>query len=188
MLTCANALHSEEDARSKALGVLRSTTIGAECERASLLVVDAVSEQLFLIAQDAAFGMRLPLHAGVAGRCATTGDVILVSDAYTHTSFERSVDRETGFVTRSILAVPIRIGWRIVGVLEALNHTGEGFHSAHVELMNAVAVQVPSCPSAPRVCCAALRIARRLVQPVPKERPLHMRPRPPRTLSARLQC
>ena len=144
MLMCASALHSSElPARSKALRATEAVEIGAECERASLFVVDAVAEQLFLISHDQSFGMRLPLSAGVAGECATTGDVVRVSDAYSDTRFERSIDHTTGFVTRSILAVPIRIGSRVVGVLEALNHTGEdGFHAAHVELLHAVAMQV----------------------------------------------
>jgi hypothetical protein len=86
--------------------------------------------------------MRIPLTAGVAGQCATTGDAVLVAEAYTHETFEPSADAHTGFVTRSILAVPIRIGSRVVGVLEALNQTEDGFDGSHRELMCAIAFQI----------------------------------------------
>ena len=56
--------------------------LGTECERASLLIVDAVAEQLVLISHDKSLGMRLPLTSGVAGQCATTGNIVLVADAY----------------------------------------------------------------------------------------------------------
>ena len=49
--------------------------------------------------------------------------MVLAQDAQQHLRFDRSVDQTTGFVTRSILAVPIRIGPRVVGVLEGLNPT-----------------------------------------------------------------
>lgn len=107
-----------------------------------MLIVDAVTEELFLISHDASCGMRLPLHAGVAGSCATSGEVLLVSDAHKHSSFSNSVDNETGFITREILAVPAKIGERVVGVLEVLNHKGGGFGAAHCELVSAIGVQV----------------------------------------------
>ena len=65
-----------------------------------------------------------------------------MADAYTDAHFDCSVDAHTGFVTRSILAVPIRIGARVVAVLEALNHHGDGFTQRDLHLMEAIAVLV----------------------------------------------
>jgi GAF domain-containing protein len=47
---------------------------------------------------------------------------LLATDAYSDDRFDASLDRRTGFRTRSVLAVPIRDQFgRIVGVLQAIN-------------------------------------------------------------------
>ena len=44
--------------------------------------------------------VRLPVTAGIAGRVATTGQLLNIKDAYSHPLFYRGFDDSTGFKTR----------------------------------------------------------------------------------------
>ncbi len=49
-----------------------------------------------------------------------------IKDAYKNKEFTATVDKETGFSTKTILAVPIQRRGRILGVIEVLNKKGGG--------------------------------------------------------------
>mmetsp|Transcript_12786 Transcript_12786/g.32714 ORF Transcript_12786/g.32714 Transcript_12786/m.32714 type:complete len:647 (+) Transcript_12786:67-2007(+) len=142
MLAVTTSLHSTLSVRSKALRAMQAAEHGTECMRASLLVVDAVAAELFMISRDESVGRRLPLNAGVAGLCATSGKMVHVRDAYTDERFDPSVDELRGVTTRDLLALPIRIGGRVVGVLLCVNQKSSGFDSTHEQLLALIAVQV----------------------------------------------
>jgi adenylate cyclase len=87
--------------------------IGLLCraERASLYLVDRARDELWLrVAQEEAgrpVEVRMPLSRGIAGRVARSGVAERIADAYADPDFNREVDRATGFVTRSILTIPL---------------------------------------------------------------------------------
>ncbi|TYZ63909.1 hypothetical protein PybrP1_012156 [[Pythium] brassicae (nom. inval.)] len=67
-------------------------------------------------------GFRIPVTSGIIGAAATSGEVINIPDAYADARFNQAVDQQTGFVTRSILAVPIKDATgTVLGVLEMVN-------------------------------------------------------------------
>ena len=114
--------------------------------------VDAERCTLFLMARDGrelwskiAHGLegvrviRLPVGQGIAGEVAKTGEPLNIPDAYQDPRFNRRIDVATGFVTRSILCVPM-LGRdrRVVGVVQALNHVGGPFTAADEELLLAL--------------------------------------------------
>ena len=54
--------------------------------------------------------------------CSRTGEDLIIDDAYADPRFNRTIDEQTGFVTRSILCVPIPTPrGEIIGVAEVLN-------------------------------------------------------------------
>lgn len=64
---------------------------------------------------------RLQMGQGVAGWVAQNQKPTLVANAATDSRFFRGADTKTGFVTRSIVCVPLLVGEKLVGVLQALN-------------------------------------------------------------------
>ena len=94
-------------------------------ERATIWLVDA--EQGDLVSRVALLPelptLRLPLERGIAGWVARTGEQVRIADAATDSRFDPSVDKATGYTTRSILAVPIREEGRgpVRGVVQVLN-------------------------------------------------------------------
>ena len=51
---------------------------------------------------------RFPMDKGIAGYVASTSEVLNISDPYRDSRFNREVDMKTGYITKSILCVPVR--------------------------------------------------------------------------------
>ena len=66
-------------------------------------------------------GQCLPAGAGIAGRAAQIREAVIENDAQQSNYHDKTADQLTGFVSRSILAVPMQIGNRTLGVLEIIN-------------------------------------------------------------------
>ncbi|MDQ7824083.1 MAG: sensor domain-containing diguanylate cyclase [Candidatus Eremiobacteraeota bacterium] len=88
--------------------------------------------------------LRIKVGEGIAGTVAKTGEIIQVDDAQHDERFARKFDRMSGFVTRAILCVPIRVKekgeLRISGALEVINKRGQAscFDSDDKELLLAL--------------------------------------------------
>lgn len=113
-------------------------------EAASLMLLDETTGELVFkqAAGNAALSVReirIPRGHGIAGWVAQTGDAIVVEDAQNDPRFFRGADDHTGFVTRSILAVPLRVKDRIIGVAEAINKVEGRFSESDLPLFTAYA-------------------------------------------------
>ncbi len=95
-----------------------------DAERSSLFLYDDESGELYsrLAEGDLVDEIRFPATVGIAGEVFTSGQGRRVDDAYAEPGFNRAVDEETGYLTRSILCVPVRTqAGEIIGVAEVLN-------------------------------------------------------------------
>ncbi len=85
---------------------------------------------------------RIPLHEGIAGWVALHGEPAIVNNVHEDPRFSPLVDARTGFLTRSVLCVPIQIRGKTIGVLEVLNkRSEEGFDAEDLSLMVTTANQ-----------------------------------------------
>ena len=106
-----------------------------DAERASLFLVDhARGEMTLHVSQDLAAGemVRIPIGSGIAGAAAVSGRPVRVADAYEDPRFNRNVDVQTGFRTRSVLCLPLhdRSG-KVFAVTQLLNRRdGQPFDEA----------------------------------------------------------
>jgi Nif-specific regulatory protein len=113
-----------------------------EAERASVWLVDA--EKHALVTRVAVLPevdvLEQPLDRGIVGHVASTGEVVRIDDAQSDARFDPSADRRTGFVTRSVLAAPIREreGAPVRGVIQVLNHRGRAFDEADARYLLAL--------------------------------------------------
>lgn len=72
-------------------------------------------------------GLRLPFDQGIVGKTVTSRSCQIVKDVSKDTSFSQNVDKDTGFVTRSILCAPLMVNEKCIGALELINkRTGNG--------------------------------------------------------------
>jgi putative ABC transport system ATP-binding protein len=96
-------------------------------DRASLFVVDGDELALTVTEDMQDLGdVRFPVGTGIAGTVALTGISIRIDDAYEDSRFNREVDRQTGYRTRSILCLPIKNrDGRVFAVAQLLNRRDE---------------------------------------------------------------
>ena len=87
-------------------------------------------------------GVSIAPHEGVAGYVFSTGQPIAIVDVAADPRFGASTAQQTGYVPRSILAVPLLDVEDSLGVLEILDRrSGEGFALRDVELAGVFARQ-----------------------------------------------
>jgi phosphoserine phosphatase RsbU/P len=98
-----------------------------KADACSLMLVDEKNGELvFEVAQGPVAhklkgGARIKKGQGIAGRVYETGEPILIEDAYRDARFNQDFDRMTGYHTRSILCVPLKIQDRVIGVSQIIN-------------------------------------------------------------------
>jgi GAF domain-containing protein/signal transduction histidine kinase len=123
--------------------VLQEATDVLKVEATSILLLDDEDKELVLetvVGPEAekTKGLRLPLGQGIAGWTAREGQPLLVPDVREDPRFYSGIDGATGFVTRSILAVPLTVKGKVIGVIEAVNKTEGDFSQTDVELLSSM--------------------------------------------------
>ena len=114
-------------------------------ERSTLFVHDPKTDELVSIyaAGIETREIRIPCTQGIAGAVFSSGVAENIADPYADPRFSQKVDKDTGFVTRSILCAPIvnKSGGRI-GVAQVLNKRDGGFTAKDEARLRAFAAQV----------------------------------------------
>lgn len=85
---------------------------------------------------------RVPKGQGIAGWVAENNTPVIIPDVQQDDRFFKVVDRELQFVTRDMIAVPLRIGSRVIGVLQAINKKTGIFSHEDIKLAMAFANQI----------------------------------------------
>ena len=113
-------------------------------ERATLFLHDPLREELYSrVAQGMADEeIRIPASSGIAGHSFITGTPQNISNPESDPHFNGSIQALLGYVTRSVLAVPVlgRTG-EPLGVLECLNHQNGQFSLSDQIRLEALAAQ-----------------------------------------------
>jgi adenylate cyclase len=121
--------------------ILQTLTDRLEADRASLFLLDRGRGELWSkVAQGLdTEEIRFPMTRGIAGHVATTGETVLVADAYQHPAFNAEIDQKTGYHTGSVLCMPVRDDrGEIIGVVTAINRRQGPFTEADAETVRAL--------------------------------------------------
>jgi GAF domain-containing protein len=99
-----------------------------EAAACSVALVDEEAEELvFYVASGAGAedvtGMRIPVNRGIAGYVLMSGQPIAISDVRSDPRFASDVAETTGYVPRSILAMPLATDESTIGVISVLDRT-----------------------------------------------------------------
>lgn len=106
-----------------------------DCERVTLFLFDAESNELWSRFATGTDEIRLPADQGIAGETLRGGVPINVRDAYADDRFNQEIDTATGFKTRNILSVPMfGHDGSPVGVLQVLNKKAGQFETSDEKL------------------------------------------------------
>jgi signal transduction histidine kinase len=110
--------------------IIQIATELTDTASASIMLVDKETRELRFAAvtgQKSASvrPFPVPLEGSIAGTVAAENRPLLIRDARSDPRWYQEVDKATGFVTQSIMAVPMQVRGQVIGVLEALNKRGE---------------------------------------------------------------
>ena len=87
--------------------------------------------------------IRILNNTGIAGHVFTSGKGAIVHDAYADKRFDRSVDKQTCYVTKSVLCAPVKtVRGEIIGVIQALNKKRGHFIKKDLDLVESMTTQV----------------------------------------------
>ncbi|MEW6198320.1 MAG: GAF domain-containing SpoIIE family protein phosphatase [Planctomycetota bacterium] len=112
------------------------------CERATIFLYDKARNELYSRVATGIRSLRVPADRGIAGAAAQQRVVVNVPDAYADARFNPAIDRQTGFRTRNLLAIPLEnLTGELVGVLQTLNKRDGAFTPEDEELARTLAAQ-----------------------------------------------
>jgi sigma-B regulation protein RsbU (phosphoserine phosphatase) len=93
-----------------------------DAERGSVWLYDAAANELVLEVATGIKPIRVPSGSGIVGACARERVIINVPDCYADSRFDPSVDKASGYRTRSLLTLPlVDHEDSLVGVMQVLN-------------------------------------------------------------------
>ena len=116
-------------------------TEALNADRSTLFLHDEETEELFSrVAQgDVSTEIRFPSDRGIAGSVFTSGEPIIIHDAYADPRFNPEVDKRTGYRTRNILCVPLKNRERrIIGATQVLNKHEGDFDKDDRQMLDAI--------------------------------------------------
>ena len=125
------------------LAALRSTQAAVGADGSSLLLIDRKEDNLnFYIAlgekADRLKNITLARGEGIAGYVAETGMPLIVSDTAHDSRFSQRADQMTGFKTRAIACVPLKIRDNLTGVIEVVSRRVGAFTPKDIDRKSVV--------------------------------------------------
>jgi phosphoserine phosphatase RsbU/P len=111
----------------------------AGADRCSIWMVDEKTKELWTRVAHGVSEIRIPEGTGLVGASIAGNETIVVNDTSSDPRFDRQIDKGSGYVTKSVLVIPLVSGdGNVIGALQALNKPG-GFADADVDLLHIVA-------------------------------------------------
>lgn len=135
LLSAAERISKEQDTDRLLVMLSDLAREVLEVDRCSLFLLDRERNELWTKVAHGVDEIRVPADRGIVGWVAQKGESLVVNDAYSDPRFNPEVDKETGYRTRNILAIPLfdKKGG-ILGVFQAVNKLKGSFTHEDVEL------------------------------------------------------
>lgn len=124
--------------------LIREAPSVINAERATIFLADHETRELYshLGLGLQGYEIRMPWDIGIAGWVFTHGESLNIVDPYNDPRFNRDVDGRTGYLTKSLLCVPLRTpGGQIVGAFQVLNKKAGVFTAVDMEILEILASQ-----------------------------------------------
>src|SRR6187397_3038781 len=137
----AGVLRSEEGHRELWRSIVEVAQEIFHARAASIFLLDEERDELVFEAiagegSDSLVGQRLPSSTGIAGWVLVTGQPLVLEDLESDPRFARDVAESTGYVPKSLMAVPLLHGEEVLGVLQVLDRPQrERFSLQEMELL-----------------------------------------------------
>lgn len=121
--------------------IAEETKAAIQADRCTVFLYDKKTDELW---SKVALGMesqeiRFPASKGLAGHVVKTGEKINIKDAYSDDRFNKEIDLQTGYTTKTILCMPIKnLKQEIIGAFQVLNKLNGEFAEEDEDLLVAI--------------------------------------------------
>lgn len=125
--------------------IMESATRLLDAETSSLMLLDETTDELTFAVATGEPGervkeLRVPANQGIAGWVLQHDELVVIDDVTGDERFYSNVDQQSGFTTRSMLAVPLKIRGKSIGVVEVINkRNGTTFSERDRDIATALA-------------------------------------------------
>ncbi len=121
--------HNKDDASNNHYEIFRLLTdLGRtliNADRTSFWNRNKRSHEIWTTAAVGTERITIPEGTGIVGKALSENKVIIVNDPYNSPDFNSDVDKKTGYVTKSILVMPVsNCRGEIIGAFQAINKLG----------------------------------------------------------------
>ncbi|MBI5198132.1 MAG: sigma 54-interacting transcriptional regulator, partial [Nitrospirae bacterium] len=142
LLNICQKMNSERDLSTLLDLITREAAKLMHSDRASIFLLDKEKNELWSQVALGSEPIRFDAGKGIAGTVVRTGETIHIKDARNDPRFFSGIDKQKGYHTRNILAVPLRNhNGETVGAFEALNKRDGTFDQEDEALLKALAAQ-----------------------------------------------
>ena len=98
-------------------------------EASSVIMMDRHEGDLYFATATGPIGedilrCRLDQHEGIVGWCMDSGRTVRINNVEAESHWHREISDTFGFGVRQVLAVPVRVGNRVIGCIELINKRG----------------------------------------------------------------
>ena len=145
--TVGKTVTATQDLDEVLTDVIRVLNEKLQVEAGSVLLRERETDELYFaktlhgnVEQFAA--IRIQIGQGIAGWVAQTGQATVVPDTTQDPRWFGGVDDQTGFVTRSVICVPLIAKGELVGIIEVLNKKNGSFNEEDLQLLQSIASPV----------------------------------------------
>jgi adenylate cyclase len=144
LLEITTAISSELQLQPLLAKIMETTTEILDADRSTLFLYDEKTKELWSqVGQGLEMKeIRFPSHLGIAGTVFTTGETINIPDAYKDSRFNPEIDKKTGYITKTILCMPVKNKkGKTIGVTQVLNKKGGPFTKVDENRLRAFSAQ-----------------------------------------------
>ncbi|MES0490157.1 MAG: GAF domain-containing SpoIIE family protein phosphatase [Leptospirales bacterium] len=147
IIRVSKLINSTLDLQNLLEAIMESAKLVLKTEASSLMLIDESTNELYFqiitgAKEQELKEIRIPIGTGIAGIVAETKKPLIVNDAQSDDRVYKQADKHAGFFTRNLIACPLMVRNRIIGVLEVINTTGRAeFSNEDLELFNTFSEQ-----------------------------------------------
>ena len=108
----------------------------ADADRCSIFIVDDEDKILWTKLSDGIGRIVIGLDSGIVGSTYAKKESQIVNNPYENERFLQNIDKKSGYETKNMLSVPIfNSRQEVMGVLQLLNKSRDGFNSEDLEAL-----------------------------------------------------
>ncbi len=147
IIKVSKLINSTLDLQSLLESIMDSAKVVLKAEGASLMLIDEKTNELFFntVSGEKERGLkevRIPIGQGIAGIVAKTRKPEIVNDAQNDPRVFKQADETINFITYNMIASPLMVRNKVIGVIEVINSIGRKvFSEKDMELFNTFSEQ-----------------------------------------------